>query len=215
MFDRRRGIIAALCLFVCLPLAAVSLQDQNTVLVRTGTVEITTSSDGTRTLVTIDVQNGSNPPDGQVDHAFRLQHELMSPLSYRGPARVVFKKDRLVVAIDGQTGFVFDVLGHETPPDGALLSYTYYTVHGLSHFWGYAAPKSHADLAASLLNGGCSPDSPSSDCDPCAAGGPGESWCAALCGGDGDCSASCGSGYYACCNCPRSCGCCPPKPGLH
>jgi hypothetical protein len=209
-----RWVVVALLLLVCLPLAAESLDDRDAALALTGIVEITTAPQGTATVVTVDVQSELTLPDGRVEHAFRLQHERLPPLSYRGPARIAFKNGRLLVAIDGQPGLVFELVGHQIAPLDAGSSYIYYPVYGLAHFWGYAAPKAALELTDLLLDNGCSLDSTSPDCDFCFTGGRGESDCTVSCGGDGDCSIGCAARHHACCNCPGSCRCCPDEPGL-
>jgi hypothetical protein len=199
MRHHRLGAIGIL-LLVCLPLGAVSLQEADVALVLSGTVNITTDPNGTMTVVSIDVPSVAGTSDGLADHAFRLQHEGMPPLAYQGPARITYKKNRLTVAVDGVTGWVFSVASRDNTLNGLATSYPRYAIVGLSHFWGPGVHRAPEQLAIAM--------SMDPGCDTCQSGGGTETGCGITCEGGVECYASCDEGYFACCNCPSSCRCC-------
>jgi hypothetical protein len=182
-------------------------------LIVTGHLCMVTSPDGLTTVVSIDMGDTEHPPDGLVDHAFRLQHKTAQALTYDGMATITYLGTRLSIEVDDQSGWVFSVDGTETPLSDRELAYRSFFVFGLSHHWGGKVHQSAEQVAALLLATGCTTLLGDPSCDTCEAGGPGVQGCAVECDGGSGCSANCAPGAFACCNCPGGCRCCAPKEG--
>jgi len=214
---------AAICLVVLL-VATVRVavgvpQSPAPSLTLTGQVDIAMGPDG-KLLVLVDEATASQPSDGLVEHAFRLQGA--EPLAYSGHATVTYTRGRLTVQMSETSGWVFSVAGRALPaPDAGL---TAYSVDGMAHSWGEAVHTSPATLFSTFSAGSCSKTTTSSvsagamlasegdpACKNCQAGGPGASGCSIDCDGGSSCDADCGSDSFACCSCPMSCGCCSNK----
>jgi hypothetical protein len=165
-------------------------------------------------LVLVDEATASQPSDGLVEHAFRLQGA--EPLAYSGHATVIHTRGRLTVQIAEDTGWVFTVAGRTLPPPDP--GFTAYTINGIAHQWGEAVHASPATLFSTFAAASCSKTTasssiiqpllaPAGDCKNCEAGGLGASGCSIECGRS-SCEADCGPDSFACCNCTGYCGCC-------
>jgi hypothetical protein len=171
-----------------------------------GIVEMSTSSDGRETVVSIDRDDAVQPADGLVDHAFRLQHATGPRFAYRGAGAITFQAHRLTVAVTPDRGWVFTVASREQAFLPQTTTYVPAPIQGLSHHWGLTIQRSADEVAAALFAGACN-GTDASDCSECQAGGPGVQGCT-LGGPEGpSCSADCTEGYFACCN-VGSCRCC-------
>ncbi len=181
-------------------------------LTATGEVYMVTSPDGLTTAVTLDIGSLDQPPDGIVDHAFRLQHDKVWQAGYEGWATITYTGTDLRIAVDERSGWVFSLDG--TPSAGAEPDpgYTTFAVFGLSHHWGATVHKASDEVSTALLATNCGTALGDPSCDTCEAGGPGVQGCSVDCGGGSGCSANCAAGTFACCNCPGGCGCCPNIP---
>jgi hypothetical protein len=179
----------------------------------TGDVHMVTSPDGLTTAVSIDVGDAKYPPDGLVDHAFRLQHKAEQALAYDGVATITYANASLRLDLDEGAGWVFAVKDTRTSLSDRALAYPWLFVTGLSYHWGAKIHRSHDEVAALLLASGCKADEGDPSCENCEAGGPGAEGCGVECD-EGGCSAHCGGGgSFACCSCPGTCRCCPDKEG--
>jgi hypothetical protein len=187
-------------------------QDPETgTLTAVGHVSMVTSLDGLTTAVSIDIGGPRQPPDGLVDHAFRLQLEAPQALAYDGVAAIIYTGTELRIAVDDQVRWLFSVDSTDAVPSDVSQPYASFVVNGLSHHWGGRIHAQAQDVANLLLASGCLATSDPS-CDSCEAGGPGVDGCGVECDGGSGCSARCGPGSFACCNCPGGCRCCPSLP---
>ena len=178
----------------------------------TGDVQMVTSPDGLNTALSIDVGNSKYPPDGIVDHAFRLQHKAAQALAYNGLATISYADGQLTLEPDDGAGWVFTVEGTVMPVSDRALPHAWLTVTGLSHHWGTKTHRSHNEVAALLLAAGCMAlDERNGPCEDCEAGGPGAEGCGIECDEDSGCFVRCSAGLFACCKCPGSCQCCDEK----
>jgi hypothetical protein len=175
-------------------------------LTATGHAYIITSADGLTTAVTIDTGDTARPPDGKVEHAFRLQHVAPRRLAYDGLAVITYEQTRVMIETDGHGAWLFSVENAATDLDAAERAWMPLALAGLSHHWGDNVRRAPEDVATWLLATGCMLDA--GDCEDCEGGGPGSQGCFVECGEGSGCSAHCGSGSYACCNCPDPCKCC-------
>lgn len=210
--------VAVALIVAALAVVGASLRadaDKSTTLAFTAQVRLTTSPDGLRTVVSVDVDRPGTRADGLMDRAFRVQHTLPRTIDYAGPALISFTKAGLLVELGDQAGWLFEV-----DPLGLLpvaqAGATRMQVIGISHHWGDAVRTSQDALTTTLLTPGCEAAALAGGggdplCDECEGGGPGTDGCELDCGGGNSCGANCMAGYYACCNCPSGCGCCPPK----
>jgi hypothetical protein len=214
----------AVIVLVVLLLAAVRVavgvpQSPAPSLTLTGQVDIAMGPDG-KLLVLVDEATASQPSDGLVEHAFRLQGA--ESLAYSGHAIVTYTRGRLIVQMSETAGWAFSVAGRTLPPPDPGL--TVYTISGIAHLWGEAVHTSPATLFSTFSAGTCSKTTFNSlsggamlaaeadgGCKDCQAGGPGASGCSIDCDGGASCEADCGSDSYACCNCQGACGCCSNK----
>jgi hypothetical protein len=173
-------------------------------LTSSGWVEASTSADGSETVVSLDVSTPGVAADGLVDMAFRLQHAGARHVQFAGSGTVTFQRGLLTITrADGPT-WAFAIASRTSVLPAP------YKIVGLSHHWGAAVKLSHPEVAAELLSSGCA-EQDSLGCAECQLGGPGSSGCTIGCDGDSACSADCTDGYFACCTCPGSCRCCPPR----
>lgn len=180
-------------------------------LTLTGDLHMVTSPDGLTTSASIDVGDAKYPPDGLVEHAFRLQHKAEQALAYDGLATITYANASLRLDLDEGAGWVFAVKDTRMSLSDRALAYPWIFVIGLSHHWGEKTHLSHDEVAALLLASGCKMAGGDPTCETCEAGGPGAEGCGVECGGGSGCSADCISGAFACCNCPGTCRCCPEK----
>ena len=177
-----------------------------------GDVQMVTSPDGLTTAISIDVGNSKYPPDGIVDHAFRLQHKAAQALAYNGLATISYADGQLILETGDDAGWVFTVEGIVTPVNDRILPHAWLTVTGLSHHWGTKIHRSHEDVATLLLGTGCMTlDGGDPTCENCGAGGPGAEGCGIECEDESGCSVNCSPGSFACCSCPGTCRCCKDK----
>jgi hypothetical protein len=178
----------------------------------TGSVAMVTSPDGRDTVVSIDEETGERSSDGLVERAFRLQHAPGARFEFLGRATVTYDRDRLVVSAGPGLSWVFTVAGRPEVAATEAVVYAALSVRGLSHHWGANVQRPASEVAAMLMAGGCMATDASS-CSDCQLGGAGTEGCTIGCEGASSCSADCTDGYFACCNCPGLCRCCPPREG--
>ena len=209
----RRNIVVALgvALLAGAGLVGRAIRSEDPPFTAIGDVQMVTSLDGLTPAVSIDVGDSKYPPDGLVDHAFRLQHKAVQALAYNGLATISYADGQLILETDDDAGWVITVEGTVTPVSDRGLPYAWLTVTGLSHHWGSKIHQSHKEVAALLLAAGCMTLDGDPWCEDCEAGGPGAEGCGVECDGGSGCSAHCSSGYFACCKCPGDCGCCKDK----
>jgi len=210
----RRYVLVALAvaLLAGAGLVGRAIRSEDSPFTATGDVQMVTSPDGLTTAVSIDVGDSKYPPDGLVDHAFRLQHKAVQALAYNGLATITYANSQLILETADDAGWVVTVEGTVTPVSDRGLPYAWLTVTGLSHHWGAKVRRSHKEVAALLLATGCMTlDEGDPSCDDCEAGGPGAEGCSVECEGGTGCLARCSAGAYACCSCPGTCRCCKDK----
>ena len=200
-------------------LAAVGLMSRPTQLDQpplkvTGDVQMVTSADGLTTVVSVDIGTAKNPPDGVVDHAFRLQHKVEQALAYDGEATVEFTGSALRIEPKEGLGWLMVVTGKWAALNAFDAVEPWVEVIGLSHHWGSRIQLSHDAVAELLLATTCRADGGDPACENCETGGAGAEGCGIECGGGDDgCSTTCGGGSsFACCTCSTGCGCCPDIP---
>ncbi len=209
----------ALIASVILSLAGVGVRiaggiprEQPRSLVLTGRIDIGMGADG-RLLLLVDIDSGTQPADGLVEHAFRLQGA--PALTYSGPGTVTYIRNRVTVRVADSDGWVFTVTGWPmSPPDSAL---TAYGISGLAHMWGASIHEPADMLFTTLPSTTCSAASSlgvtiqggtgDPNCQNCTSGGQGVSSCSIDCT-NSLCEANCMNGSYACCTCGGYCGCC-------
>lgn len=178
-----------------------------------GDVQVVTSLDGLTTAVSIDVGTATRPPDGVVDHAFRLQHTAEQALAYSGEATVTFTGSSLRIESKEGLGWLVVVAGKWAALSAFDAAEPQVEVFGLSHHWGTTIQRSHDEVAELLLSTTCRTDGGDDGCDNCEAGGAGAGECGIECGGGSGCSVDCGArSLFACCSCPGTCVCCPDIP---
>jgi hypothetical protein len=209
---RWRVVLGALVLFVAVVVGAWASRSPLTErpVLQTGWVHITSSEDGLTTVVTIALHQPTADVADVIERAYRLQHLQPQHLTYEGPASVTHTLNQLMVSVSDGRGWRFPVAGRPVVAGSAPASYLEVPVRGLSHHWGVSIHRPHDEVVSALLASVCGAASGSTNCDPCLEGGSGSPICNVQCGDDG-CSAQCMAGLYACCNCPRDCGCCPDR----
>ena len=209
---RRRIVLLAVAAVV---LAGAGLMSRPTRLDQppvtlTGDLQVVTSLDGLTTAVSIDEGTARRPPDGVVDHAFRLQHTAEQALAYSGEAILTFTGSSLRIESKDGLGWLVVVAGKWATLGTLDAAEPRVEVIGLSHHWGTTVQRSHDEVADLLLSTTCRTDGGDASCDNCEAGGPGAEGCGIECGGGEGCSATCGGGSsFACCSCAIGCACCP------
>ena len=208
----RRGVLVAVAatLLAGVGLVGRPTQLEQPTLTLTGDVHVVTSLDGLTTAVSIDVGTGKYPPDGLVDHAFRLQHKAGQALAYDGAATITFTGPALRIEPRESLGWVIVVAGKWMTLSAFDAAEPWVEVIGLSHHWGSEIELSHDEVAELLLASGCRTDGGNPVCENCEAGGSGVEGCDIECGGGSGCSVNCGGrSSFACCSCPSTCSCCP------
>jgi hypothetical protein len=142
----RFAVIVLVVLFTAAVRVAVGVpQTPAPSLTVSGQVDIAMGPDG-KLMVLVDEATASQPSDGLVEHAFRLQGA--DSLTYSGQATVTYTRGRLTVQMAADTGWVFSVAGRTLPPPDPGL--TAYTVGGIAHAWGEAVHTSPATLFSTL-----------------------------------------------------------------
>ena len=205
---RIRVLVAvAICLVAVAAVGPAQYADEP-LLTLYGQVRVARSLDGLSTAITVDVVSTDRPPDGLVEHAFRVQHKFSGPLAYDGLSTVTFREHSLIISVDDAHGWIFTLDSSTPPPDQRAPAYTCQLAYGLSHFWGDTVHGAADDIGARLLRRSCTSDDSDPSCENCADGGRGMSTCSITCNESEQCSAKCADGFFACCKCPAECGCC-------
>jgi hypothetical protein len=101
----------ATALFTSAGVISRSLPAEQEALVLTGYVRVAASPDGSTTLVSIDTDSPGEPPDGLVDHAFRLQHQEPARFDFDGIATISYTQTSLALQPENDIGWVFSLSG--------------------------------------------------------------------------------------------------------
>jgi len=208
----RTAVVATMVIgLACWPAAVgePTARAQDETLWWTGQVIVQSDAIHRTTVVTVDSETDTALVDGLVDQAFRVQNPSLL-VYYRGRAAVGYAKGHLVILSleKDASGFGFAV---STANAGAALDGPIHAAVGISRFWSDSLGESVDETLARLLVPRCTSVAGLESlvgCASCDAGGPGASECG-LPDELGYCEARCGDGYYACCNYPNDCGCCP------